>query len=65
MLIRTAERTYCFIGEWESFQAIVDARADMAEDLDRLRPLLEEFGNGLGVTDAFSGKIVAENTIRA
>jgi len=65
VLIKTAERTYCFIGEWDSFQAIVDAREDMIEDLNRLRPLLEDLGNGLGVTDAFSGELVAENAIRA
>ena len=64
VLIKTAERTYCFIGEWDSFQALADARRDMVEDLDRLRPLLEELGGGLGVTDAVSGELVAENVIR-
>lgn len=60
-LVKTAERTYCFIGEWENFDAIVKARPDMIEDLNRLRPLLEDLGGGLGVTDAMSGNVVAEH----
>jgi hypothetical protein len=64
MLIKTAERTYCFIGEWENLQAIVDARPVMIEDLNSLRPLLEDLGSGMGVTDAVSGEVVAENVAR-
>jgi hypothetical protein len=64
VLFKTAERTYCFIGEWDSFQAIVDARPDMIADLDRLRPMLEDLGGGLGVTDTVSGELVAENEVR-
>lgn len=37
----------------------------MIEDLNRLRPLLEEVEDRLGVADAFSGELVAENAIRA
>ena len=65
VFVKIAERTYCFIGEWESFQAIVDARPDMIDDLNRLRPLLEDLGGGLGVTDAISGEVVAENLVQA
>lgn len=37
----------------------------MLEDLNRLRPLLEELGSGTGVTDTLSGELVAENVVRA
>ncbi len=60
VMIKVAERTYCFIGEWESMEAIVRARPEMIEDLNRLRPLLDELGGGLGVTDAMSGEVIAE-----
>lgn len=60
VMIKTGERTYCFIGEWESFAAIADARPDMLDDLARLRDLLEDFGQGTGVTYAVSGDVVAE-----
>jgi hypothetical protein len=59
-LIKTGERSYCFIGEWESVDAIVAARADMIQDLDRMRDMLEDLGNGMGVTQAVSGIAVAE-----
>jgi hypothetical protein len=61
VLVKTGDRTYCFIGEWDNFDAIVNARPDMIEDLNRLRPLLEDLGDGLGVTDAMSGNMVAEH----
>lgn len=59
-VIRTGDRTYCFIGEWDSFDSIVKSRADMIKDLDRMRDLLEDLGGGLGVTDPVSGEVVAE-----
>ncbi len=63
-LVKTAERSYCFIGEWDNFDSIVKARPDMIEDLNRLRPLLEDLGGGVGVTDAMSGEVVAEHIPR-
>jgi quinol monooxygenase YgiN len=57
-LVRTADREYCFIGEWDDFDSIVAARPVMIAELDRLRPLLEDLGNGLGVTDPASGEAV-------
>jgi len=50
-LVKTGERTYSFIGEWDNFEAIVKARPDMIEDLNRLRPLLEDLGGRLGVAE--------------
>jgi hypothetical protein len=55
-MIKTAERSYCFVGEWNSMQDIVNARPEMIRDLDRWRDLLEDLGGGLGVTDAVSGE---------
>jgi hypothetical protein len=63
LMVKTGERTYCFIGEWNSMKDIVNARPDMIEDLNRWRPLLEDLGGGLGVTDAISGEAIAENVV--
>jgi hypothetical protein len=62
-LVRTGDRSYCFIGEWDSMDAIVAARPDMIADLNRMRDMLEDLGNGFGVTQAVSGEAVAERTI--
>jgi hypothetical protein len=59
-LIKTGERTYCFIGEWDDFNYIVAARPAMISMLDRARPTLEDMGSGLGVTDPISGEAVIE-----
>ena len=57
-LIKTGDRTYCFIGEWDSMNSIVAARPQMIAQLDKVRPLLEDLGGGLGVTDPVSGEVV-------
>ena len=59
-MIKTGDRSYCFIGEWNSMQDVVNARPDMIKDLDRWRDLLEDLGGGLGVTDPVSGEVIAE-----
>jgi hypothetical protein len=59
-LIKTGERTYCFIGHWQRFEDIVAARPQMIAMLDAARPLLEDLGSGLGVTDPVSGETVVE-----
>jgi hypothetical protein len=61
-LIKTGERSYCFIGKWDKFESIVAARPTMISFLDEIRPYLEDLGNGLGVTDPVSGETVAERT---
>ena len=58
--IKTGDRTYCMIGEWDSMDAIVAARPEMIKSLDTFRDLLEDLGGGLGVTDPVSGEVVAE-----
>jgi hypothetical protein len=59
-LIKTGERTYCFIGEWGSAENIAAARPKMIGMLDTFRAALEDLGGGLGVTDPVSGPSVVE-----
>jgi quinol monooxygenase YgiN len=59
-LIKTGERTFCIIGEWDSMTSLAAARPSMIGNLDRLRPILEDLGSGLGVTDPVSGEAVLE-----
>lgn len=59
-LVKTGERTYCFIGKWKSFDDIIAARPAMIASLDQVRDLLEDLGGGLGVTDPVSGTAVFE-----
>jgi hypothetical protein len=59
-LIKTGERSYCIIGEWDSMDSIVAARPKMIASLDRFRDLLEDLGGGLGVTDPVSGEAIVE-----
>ena len=60
VLIKTGDRTYCAIGEWESYQSITAARPKMIAMLDTFRDTLEDLGAGLGVTDPVSGEVVVE-----
>ncbi len=60
-MIRTGDRSYCLIGEWTDFNAIVAARPAMIAELDKMRGMLEDLGGGLGVTDAVSGEAVLES----
>lgn len=59
-VIKTGERSYCIIGEWNDMNGIVASRPEMIKALDRQRALLEDLGGGLGVTDPVSGEVVVE-----
>ncbi len=59
-LVKTGERTYCFIGEWDDFASVAGAEERMVKILDRFRDTLEDLGGGLGVTDPVSGEVVVE-----
>ncbi len=59
-LVKTGDRTYCFVGAWENFDRIVAARPMMLPMLDSFRHMLEDLGGGLGVTNAVSGSAVVE-----
>lgn len=64
-LVKTGDQTYCFVGEWDGFSNIVDARPGMIGLLDSFRDMLEDLGNGLGVTDPISGETVLQLKTRA
>ena len=55
---KTGERSYCFVGLWESEERLVAARPQMIEHLNKVRDLLEELSPDLGVTDPVSGSVV-------
>lgn len=57
-LIKTGDRTYAIIAEWESMDHLAAARPQMIATLDSFRDTLEDLGNGLGVTDPVSGPVV-------
>lgn len=59
-LVKTGERSFCIIGEWNSFDDLAAARPQMIGLLDTFRGDLEDLGNGLGVTDPVSGETVLE-----
>jgi hypothetical protein len=59
-LVKTGERAYCFVGEWDAYDSIVAARPHMVALLDSFRADLEDLGGGLGVTDPVSGSVVVD-----
>lgn len=59
-LVKTGERAYCLVGEWDAMADIVNARPTMIGLLDSFRDTLEDLGGGLGVTDPVSGEVVVE-----
>ena len=56
-LVKSGERSFIVVGEWDSADDIVAARPAMIANLDRLRPILEDLGGGRGVTEAWSGEV--------
>jgi hypothetical protein len=59
-LIKTGERSFCVVGEWENFERLAAARPNMIALLDSFRDSLEDLGGSLGVTDPVSGEAVVE-----
>ena len=57
-LVKTGEDTYCFIGCWENFDRIAEARPQMIAILDNFRHMLVHVGGS--VTDPVSGEAVVE-----
>jgi hypothetical protein len=64
-LVKTGDQTYCFVGEWDGFDSIVAARPGMIGMLDSFRDMLEDLGNGLGITDPVSGETVLQLKTKA
>ncbi len=56
-LVKSGERSFVVVGEWDSRDALVAARPAMIASLDRLRPILEDLGGGRGVTEPWSGDV--------
>ena len=63
-IAQTGEDSYCFVGLWESKEALVTARPKMLAHLDEVRGFMKVLSAELGVTDAVSGNIVAYGTER-
>jgi hypothetical protein len=59
-IVKTGERTFCFIGEWNEYSDIAAARPQMIALLDSFRDTLEDLGGGLGLTDPVSGEVVVK-----
>jgi hypothetical protein len=57
-MVKTGERTYCIIAEWDDMDALAKARPQMIKTLDSFRDTLDDLGGGLGVTDPVSGPVV-------
>ncbi len=57
-IIKTGDRTYCIIAEWDDMDALAKARPEMIKTLDSFRDMLEDLGGGLGLTDPVSGPVV-------
>ena len=64
-ILKTGERDYCVLGEWDDYDSIVKARPAMIRSLDGMRSMLEDLGGDLGVTDPVSGEATAEYDVRA
>lgn len=59
-LIQTGEQGFCLIGEWDSEEALKDARPAMIKTLETFRDCLEALGAKGAVTVALSGPVVLE-----
>ena len=55
---KTGERSYCFVGLWESEEKLVEAPPQMIQHLNEVRDFLQELSPELGVTDPVSGAVV-------
>ena len=58
-IAKTGDYDFCFVGIWESAEAIAAQRSKMIAHLDEVRGFMEELSPELGVTDPVSGNIVA------
>jgi quinol monooxygenase YgiN len=56
-LVRSGERSFIVVAEWDDAGALTAARPEMIANLDRLRPILEDLGGGRGVTEPWSGEV--------
>ena len=59
-IIKTGDHDYCIIGQWDDMDSIAAARPHMIATLDSFREMLEDLGDGRGVTHPVSGPVVLE-----
>ena len=59
-IAKTGDYDYCFVGIWESSDAIAAQRPKMISHLNEVRGFMEELSPELGVTDPVSGDIVSK-----
>ena len=59
-IAKTGDYDYCFVGIWESAEAIAAQRPAMIAHLDLVRGFMEELTPELGVTDPVSSDIVSK-----
>ena len=57
-LVKTGDNTFCYVGTWESEEAIAAQRDNMIANLDKMRHTREELSPELGLTDPVSGSVV-------
>ena len=56
-LVRSGERSFVVVAEWDSHEALAAARPAMIANLDKLRPILKDLGGGRGLTEPWSGEV--------
>ena len=61
-LIKTGEYSYCSIIEWVNEKALENARPQMIAFLDKIRSMLIEFNQDLGITDPASGPVIIDQS---
>ena len=59
-IFKTGEQTYCLVAEWTDMEALGKARPQMIATLNSFRAVLEDLGDGKGLTDAVSGAVVLD-----
>jgi heme-degrading monooxygenase HmoA len=57
-MVKTGDRSYCIIAEWDDMDALAHARPHMIATLNSFRHTLEDLGGGVGVTDPVAGPVV-------
>lgn len=59
-IVQIGERGFALVAEWDSEEALAEARPKMIETLDSFRDCLEVLSPKVGVTAALSGPVVLE-----
>jgi len=57
-IVKTGDRSYCLIAEWQDMDACIKARPNMIATLNSFRDTPAGLGWSVGVTDAAAGPVV-------